>query len=194
MKKILVFASGNGSNAERLAQYFSDSEVRIEAIVCNNPNAGVITRAWGNRIPVIITRNQSLIDHSQLSMLKSFQPDLIVLAGWLAKIPEPFIEKIGCPIINIHPSLLPKYGGKGMYGLHVHKAVIQDNEKESGITIHYVNNEYDSGNIIFQASTQIEESDNADILAHKIHELEYKHFPLIIEQLLAKEEAGNGKH
>ncbi len=194
MKRILVFASGNGSNAERIIEYFTHQPVNVSAIVCNNAKAGVIQRAWRLKTPLILMRNSDLSSSESIRTLQSFQPDVIVLAGWLAKIPEQFIDEIGCPILNIHPALLPNYGGKGMYGMHVHNAVIQNKEETSGITIHYVNSEYDEGNIIHQASVNIEANETAETLAQKVHALEYEYYPKTIEQLLAKEEQGNGKY
>lgn len=186
MRKIIIFASGSGSNAERIATYFKENdEVEVSLILSNNPKAGVLERAKRLQIPSIVFDRQAFY-HSEvvLDIVKSQKPDLIILAGFLWKFPENIIEKFPNKIVNIHPSLLPKYGGKGMYGSFVHQAVIENKETESGITIHYVNENYDEGAIIFQAKTTISENDSADSLAEKIHQLEYKHFPEVIASLL----------
>ena len=186
MKKIVVFASGSGSNAERIATYFSEKgSAQVSLILCNNLQAGVLERAKRLDIPSLVFNRQAFYKTNVvLDVLKTQQPDLIVLAGFLWKVPENLITAYPNRILNIHPSLLPKYGGKGMYGSHVHEAVIANAEKESGITIHYVNEHYDEGNIIFQAKTTVLPTDTPDTLAEKIHLLEYEHFPKIIEKLL----------
>ena len=186
MLKIVVFASGSGSNAERIATYFAEKgTAQVQAILSNNPQAGVLARAKRLAIPSIVFDRQAFY-HSDivLNLIKSLQPDLIVLAGFLWKVPVYLTEAYPNKIINIHPSLLPKYGGKGMYGAHVHQAVIDHGEKESGITIHYVNEHYDEGNIIFQAKTEVLPTDTADTLAEKIHQLEYQHFPEVISRFV----------
>lgn len=186
MRKIIIFASGSGSNAERIATYFKENdEVEVSLILSNNPKAGVLERAKRLQIPSVVFDRQAFY-HSEvvLDIVKSQKPDLIILAGFLWKFPENIIEKFPNKIVNIHPSLLPKYGGKGMYGSFVHQAVIENKETESGITIHYVNENYDEGAIIFQAKTTVSENDTADSLAEKIHQLEYKHFPEVIASLL----------
>lgn len=184
MLKIVVFASGSGSNAERIATYFAEKgTAQVQAILSNNPQAGVLARAKRLAIPSIVFDRQAFY-HSDivLNIVKSLQPDLIVLAGFLWKVPTYLTEAYPDKIINIHPSLLPKYGGKGMYGAYVHQAVIDHGEKESGITIHYVNEHYDEGNIIFQAKTEVLPTDTPDTLAEKIHQLEYQHFPEVISR------------
>ena len=186
MQKLVIFASGSGSNAERIATYFAEKgTAQVQAILCNNPQAGVLARAKRLAIPSIVFDRQAFY-HSDivLNILKSLQPDLIVLAGFLWKVPPYLTEAYPSKIINIHPSLLPKYGGKGMYGAHVHQAVIDNSETESGITIHYVNEHYDEGNIIFQAKTEVLPTDTPDTLAEKIHQLEYQHFPEVISKLV----------
>ncbi|MDO4783129.1 MAG: phosphoribosylglycinamide formyltransferase [Capnocytophaga felis] len=186
MKKIIIFASGSGSNAERIATYFRENEgIEVSLILSNNPKAGVLERAKRLQIPSIVFDRQAFY-HSEivLDIINNQKPDLIVLAGFLWKFPENIIEKFPNKIVNIHPSLLPKYGGKGMYGSFVHQAVIENKESESGITIHYVNENYDEGAIIFQAKTTVLKNDTADSLAEKIHQLEYKHFPEVIASLL----------
>lgn len=186
MRKIVVFASGSGSNAERIATYFQEKRTaQVSLILSNNPQAGVLARAKRLAIPTVVFDRQAFYHSSVvLDLLKAQQPDLIVLAGFLWKVPEALTEAYPNQIVNIHPSLLPKYGGKGMYGAHVHTAVIEHAETESGITIHYVNEHYDEGNIIFQAKTDVLPTDTPDTLAEKIHLLEYEHFPKIIEQLI----------
>lgn len=187
-KKIVILASGNGSNAENLAHYFEKSAVaRVAGILTNNPKAGVIDRALRLQIPFIAFNKYAGREAGFLqSLLHFFKPDLIVLAGYLSMIPDEIIKTYPGKIINLHPALLPRFGGKGMYGDHVHRAVLSAGEKESGITIHYVNEEYDKGEIIFQAATPVFEADTPDLLAARIHQLEYKHFPVIVEQILTE--------
>ena len=186
MKKIVVFASGSGSNAERIATYFAEKgSAKVCLILCNNPQAGVLARAKRLEIPSFVFDRQAFYKTNVvLDVLATQQPDLIVLAGFLWKVPENLIAAYPNRILNIHPSLLPKYGGKGMYGAHVHQAVVANGEKESGITIHFVNEHYDEGNILFQAKTEVLPTDTADTLAEKIHLLEYEHFPKVIEEWL----------
>ena len=186
MKKIVVFASGSGSNAERIATYFSEKgSAKVNLILCNNPQAGVLDRAKRLEIPSLVFDKQAFYKTNiVLDLIKTQQPDLIVLAGFLWKVPENLIAAYPSRILNIHPSLLPKYGGKGMYGAHVHQAVVNNNETESGITIHFVNEHYDEGNILFQAKTKVLPSDTPDTLADKIPLLEYEHFPKVIENWL----------
>lgn len=182
-----IFASGSGTNAENLINYFkNDSRVKIKVIVTNNDKAGVIARAERHKKNLHIISKKALEQYTSqiIDFLKSEKIDLIVLSGFLLKIPVPLIQAFPNQIVNIHPSLLPKYGGKGMYGNHVHEAVIAAKEKTSGITVHFVNEEYDQGEIILQESCEISENDTAEALAHKIHQLEYKYFPQAIEKLL----------
>ncbi|MBT8307522.1 MAG: phosphoribosylglycinamide formyltransferase [Maribacter sp.] len=185
-KRIVLFASGSGSNVENIVQYFQTKpNVTIASVLTNKRDAKVIDRCnrlnisslWFNKIA--FQETDCILD-----LLKGINPDLIVLAGFLWKIPEKIIKAFPNRIINIHPALLPKYGGKGMYGNRVHKAVKENHESESGITIHYVNENYDEGAIIHQAKTKISADDNADDIAAKVHALEYEHFPKVIEQLL----------
>ncbi|MGE0560184.1 MAG: phosphoribosylglycinamide formyltransferase [Flavobacteriales bacterium] len=186
-KRIAIFASGSGSNAENIHQYFANnSNVEITAILTNNPNAKVIERANRLHIDCKVFDRTSFYRSSEIvDYLKTKQIDLVVLAGFLWMIPGHLIEAYPNKIINIHPALLPKYGGKGMYGDNVHKAVIENNEQESGITIHFVNEKYDEGKIIFQAKCTILPTDNYEDVANKIHTLEYEHFPKIVEQILS---------
>ncbi|PJB12231.1 MAG: phosphoribosylglycinamide formyltransferase [Flavobacteriales bacterium CG_4_9_14_3_um_filter_40_17] len=188
MRKIIIFASGSGSNAENIVRYFNrDAHVKVALILTDNPRAGVIARA--NYLGIsCISFNQALYRKTEYlqKIIQNINPELIVLAGFLKKIPDTLIQLFPNKIVNIHPALLPKFGGKGMYGMHVHQAVIDASEKESGITIHYVNEQYDAGQIIFQAKTTIQPNDTPQNLAERIHELEYKHYPEILEQLLYK--------
>lgn len=186
MKKIVIFASGSGSNAQRIYEYFSENKnIEISLILSNNPKAGVLERVKKMSIPYIVFDRICFYKSPYIdTILKNIQPDLIVLAGFLWKFPEEIINNFQNKIINIHPSLLPKYGGKGMYGMNVHSAVIENKEKESGITIHYVNEHYDQGEIILQEKTEILETDTPESLAQKIHLLEYEHFPKVIENIL----------
>lgn len=187
MKKIVIFASGSGSNAEQIATYFNEKKTaQVSLILSNNPKAGVLERAKRLQIPsVVFDRLAFYKSDIILQVIENQQPDIIVLAGFLWKFPEHIIQKFPNKIINIHPSLLPKYGGKGMYGNFVHQAVIDNNETESGISIHFVNEHYDEGAIIFQAKTTVETDETTESLAQKIHQLEYVHFPKEIEKLIS---------
>ena len=187
MKRIAVFASGSGSNAENIAKYFAGNDnVDITLIVSNKKDAFVHERAKNLGVEsVTFSKSDFEGTDNVLNYLKMKNIDFIVLAGFLLKVPENLIEAFPYRIINIHPALLPKYGGKGMYGDNVHKAVIANGEKESGITIHYVNENYDEGAIIFQARCAILPSDTYEDVAKKVHALEYTHFPEVISKLLA---------
>lgn len=185
MQKIVIFASGSGSNAENIIQYFKTSTSKsVVGVFSNNSNAKVLERAKRLNVPAVVFAKQELPTAEFLEQVNSFSPDLIVLAGFLLKFPTSIIQQYPNKIINIHPALLPKYGGKGMYGMHVHNAVLANKEKETGITIHYVNEHYDEGEFIFQQSVNIEDCDTADAIAQKIHDLEFAHFPKIINDLL----------
>lgn len=185
MINIAIFASGSGSNAENLILYFqSKPGISIKAIFCNNPQAGVLERAKNLKTDSVIFDKATFNDPSFSKALISNDIDMIVLAGFLWKIPDYLIRQYNNQIINIHPSLLPKYGGKGMYGSRVHEAVINNQDKESGITIHLVNEEYDQGKILFQTKCPVEPDDTPESLAKKIHQLEYEHFPKIVEDYL----------
>ncbi len=185
---ILIFASGNGSNAENIITYFRKKAIDINwIIITNNTNAGVIQKSIKMGVPFLVFNKKDFYENIFLKKISLINPKLIILAGFLLKIPENLIKKFDNKIINIHPSLLPKYGGKGMYGMNVHKEVIKNNEDFSGISIHYVNNQYDDGKIIFQKSTKITYPCTAEKLAKKIHELEMKYFPEIIEKLINPE-------
>lgn len=183
--KIALFASGSGSNAENIIRYFAgDARFSFPLIVSNKPDAYVHTRAKALDVPsYTFTREEFSDGEKIISMLEYNKIDCIVLAGFLLKVPESLISAYPDKIINIHPALLPKYGGKGMYGSRVHEAVAAAGDTESGITIHYVNCNYDEGNIIFQAKCTVLPTDSANMIAAKVHALEYEHFPRVIEEL-----------
>ena len=202
IKHIAIFASGAGSNAQKIIEYLTPNpspqvergaEEEMEAkevakvvlIVCNNPVAGVLKIAEKENISSIIIERKKFYDDGYLVELKKYHIGLIVLAGFMWKVPVNIIHSYQNRIINIHPALLPKFGGKNMYGNFVHEAVIKAGEKESGITIHYVDEIYDHGKIIFQAKCKVDENDTPQTLAEKIHALEHKHYPLIIERIIA---------
>lgn len=185
MKKIVLFASGSGSNAEKIVGYFKEKPLaKVVQIFTNNPVAKVLDRAKNLNVPAQIFNRQELNDGKVLEELNKIQPDLIVLAGFLWKFPESIIRAYPNKVINIHPALLPNYGGKGMYGMHVHQAVLDNKETETGITIHYVNEHYDEGEYIFQQAVNIEDCKTAAEIAEKIHVLEHQYFPEVIERLL----------
>lgn len=185
MKRLAVFVSGGGTNLQRIAEYFApNQDVEIACVVSNNKDAYANQRAKNLGIPLLLVEKTYFTGDLFVERMKSLDIDLIVLAGFLWLIPQRLIEAFPNKIINIHPALLPKYGGKGFYGHHVHEAVVAAHEKESGITVHYVNEHYDSGNIIFQAKVALSETDTPDDVAAKIHVLEQEKFPLVIEKLL----------
>jgi phosphoribosylglycinamide formyltransferase-1 len=188
MKKIVIFASGSGTNAENIIRYFDGSKLaKVVKVFTNKADAQVIQRAKNFNIGTEIFSKNDLETGKVLQEINTIQPDLIVLAGFLLKFPETIVAAYPDKIINIHPALLPKYGGKGMYGMHVHEAVVQNKEKETGITIHYVNENYDEGNSIFQKEVAVLNSDTPELVAAKIHELEQEHFPVVIEKLLTNQ-------
>ncbi|WMW77935.1 phosphoribosylglycinamide formyltransferase [Flavobacterium sp. 20NA77.7] len=192
MKKIVLFASGNGTNAENIMNYFNHSaEVKVVGVFSNNEQANVIERAKKFSVPCFVFSKTALQNDDVLNELKKTDPDLIILAGFLLKFPSHIIDQFPNKVINIHPALLPNYGGKGMYGMHVHQAVLANKEKETGITIHYVNEHFDEGEFIFQSQANIENCTYAEEIAQKVHELEMKHFPSIIEDLLRKNNFSN---
>jgi phosphoribosylglycinamide formyltransferase-1 len=186
MKRLVIFASGSGSNTENIIRYFENSrDVEVSLVLTNNPNARVLERAKNLGVASICFNRKAFSGSSIiLELLKNLRPDLIVLAGFLWKVPAPVVEAFSNKMINIHPALLPKFGGKGMYGIHVHEAVVAHKESESGITIHYVNEHYDEGSIVFQAKCVVLPTDSATDVAKKIHKLEMAHFPKVIEDLL----------
>ena len=186
--KIAIFASGAGSNANKIINHFKNHTwVSIPLIVCNKPGAGVLEIAGRNRIPVLMIEKERFFrGNGYVNELESNGIHFIVLAGFLWKIPETIIKAYRNRIINIHPALLPKFGGKGMYGSKVHEAVIASGEKESGITIHLVDEQYDNGDVIFQAGCEVLPNDTPETLAEKIHTLEHEHFPQVIEKYVSK--------
>lgn len=188
MKSIVIFASGSGSNAQRIIEYFHSKKIaRVKLVLSNKAKAHVLNRANSLEIPALSFNKQAINNGYIKTIIDDIKPDLIVLAGYLWLFPDDILNAYKNKVINIHPALLPKYGGKGMYGMNVHNAVIAQGEKESGITIHYVTSEYDKGAIIFQATTQIDKEDTPDDLATKIHALEHEHFPQVLEKLLTAE-------
>jgi phosphoribosylglycinamide formyltransferase-1 len=185
MLRIIIFASGSGTNAENIIEHFKNSHVaQVTCVMTNNPKAGVLDRAKRLQIPSRIFSKSEMRTPAFLDFLHQ-NADFIVLAGFLLKVPIEMIRLFPNSMINIHPALLPKYGGKGMYGMHVHEAVVANKETASGITIHYVNENYDEGAVIFQKSVTLTESDTPEDVALKIHRLEQDHFPEVIEKLLA---------
>ncbi len=191
-KNIIIFASGAGSNAREIINYFkNDKQTNVALIVCNNPNAGVLQIAANEQIPVLLIQKERFKETGYLAEIEKYHPKLIVLAGFLWMIPEILINHFPGKIINIHPALLPAHGGKGMYGNAVHNAVIKAKEKESGITIHYVDDKYDHGKIIFQAKCTLEENETVESLAAKIHKLEHQYYPLVIEKILKESSSQN---
>ena len=184
MKNIAIFASGSGSNAENIVKYFEGSEVaKISLIVCNKADAYVFERARRLGIPSrLVTRKEMGNQEAVMALMEEFQIDFIVLAGYLVLVPKYLVDAYPRAIVNIHPALIPLHCGKGMYGDRVHEDVIRCGDKESGITIHYVNEFFDNGDIIFQATCPIEPGDDAHAVATKVHQLEYAHFPHVIEE------------
>jgi phosphoribosylglycinamide formyltransferase-1 len=186
MKRIAVFASGSGTNAENLIRYFRTKPAgRVELVLTNRPGAGVIERAGSLGVETVVFNREQLYQSNEiLELLLQKKIEFIVLAGFLWLVPGRLLEAYRGRVVNIHPALLPKYGGKGMYGDQVHKSVIASGDRESGITIHHVNQAYDEGDIIFQARCPVEEGDTPGSLAARIHALEYHYYPVIIEGLL----------
>ncbi|MBI3500556.1 MAG: phosphoribosylglycinamide formyltransferase [Bacteroidetes bacterium] len=185
MKRLAIFASGEGTNAQHIIDYFRGSKVKISLIVCNNPKANVLNRARQSNIPSFLINKEGFSNENHLlKKLQDEKIDLIICAGFLWKIPDSILHAFPNKIVNIHPALLPKFGGKGMYGLNVHKAVIDAGEKESGITIHFLNEHYDEGEIILQKKCEVEKNETSESLAKKIHQLEHAWYPKTIEQLL----------
>lgn len=185
MIRIAVFASGNGTNAKNLITFFSKSaKARVVLVLSNNKDAKVLEKAKILNVNTMLFNKKDLYTSSKLLNIVKEQIDFIVLAGFLWKIPNTFIKLFPNKIVNIHPALLPKYGGKGMYGMYVHKAVKDNEETETGITIHFVNENYDEGAVIFQKKIAVIRSDTAVEIANKIHTLEQKYFPIVIDSLL----------
>ena len=185
VKRIILFASGSGTNVENIIKYFQGStQIDVMGVFTNNPKAGVIERIKPMKISTNVFDKLQLNNGELSRKIVLLSPDLIVLAGFLLKIPSDFTTFFSEKIINIHPSLLPKHGGKGMYGNRVHQSVKAAGDKETGISIHYVNEHYDEGSIIFQAKVGVSEQDSIQDIAHKVHCLEYKHYPEVIQKLL----------
>ena len=186
---LAILASGSGSNAENIYNYFAQrTDIQISIIISNKADAYVHKRAERLGIPSITMSKSELSDsETVLDVLKQFQVDFVVLAGYLLRIPDGLVKAFPNRILNIHPALLPKFGGKGMYGDRVHQAVVESGDKESGITIHYVNENYDEGAIVFQAKCPVLDGDTPDAVASKVHALEYQYFPSVIGQVLQKE-------
>ncbi|WP_461453394.1 phosphoribosylglycinamide formyltransferase [Mucilaginibacter sp.] len=187
-KRIAIFASGSGSNAQKIMEHFKrSSEAEVVLILTNNPQAYVLQRADNFEVPShIFTRDEFYKSDDVIKLLKNLQVDLIVLAGFLWLVPVSLLKAFPNKIINLHPALLPKYGGAGMYGDHVHKAVLANNEEESGITIHFVDENFDEGEIIHQSRFRIEPGDNLEMIKFKGQQLEHQHFPRVVENLLKK--------
>lgn len=185
-KQIVIFASGNGTNAENIIRYFQKSDIaKVVLVLSNKENAKVLERASQLNVDTqFFSREELLSDQGVIRTLKDLDPHLIVLAGFLLKFPESIIKEFPNKVINIHPALLPKYGGKGMYGSFVHQAVIENKEVETGISIHYIDGNYDEGELIFQKSVELSPEDTAATVAQKIHALEHEWFPKIIEEVL----------
>lgn len=186
---IAIFASGNGSNAENILKHFEGKGdvAKIRVVMCNNAKAYVLERAAKYGVPTVVFSKKEMEESEKVEKtLEGYGIDFIVLSGFMLKIPEKMVRKYPNRIVNIHPALLPKYGGKGMYGDHVHEAVLAAGEKESGITIHYANEQYDSGDILFQATCPVEKEDTVETLAQRVHQLEYAHFPSVIEETVKK--------
>ena len=185
VKRIIFFASGSGTNVENIIKYFHGNKaVEITLILTNNPNAGVVRRAEKLMKPLMLFSKRELFDQSLLRKIITINPDLIILAGFLLKIPKEFVKTFPKRIINIHPALLPKFGGKGMYGNRVHKSVKDAGEQITGITIHLVNEYFDQGEIIFQASVEVASQDSVEEIANKVHKLEYTYYPKLINKFL----------
>ena len=188
MKNIAIFASGSGTNAENIIAYFSTrNTAKVALVLSNKRDSFVLERAKKHNIrSVFFDRKEFYVTGKVLRYLLLYKIDFIVLAGFIWLVPENILEQYNERIINIHPALLPGYGGKGMYGEYVHRAVIENGEKESGISIHYVNESYDKGDLILQVRCKVEPADTPDTLAHKIHTLEYQHYPHVIEEIIIK--------
>ena len=185
MKNVAILASGEGTNAERIIRYFAEKKTaKVSVVLTNKAEAGVIRRANALNIPVEVLPPSAFKEGKATALLHDYQVDFVVLAGFLLRIPDDMLCDYPDKIVNIHPSLLPKFGGKGMYGSRVHEAVLEAGETESGITIHFINERYDEGATILQARCPVMPDDTPDTLANRVHQLEYEHFPKVIERLL----------
>lgn len=185
MKKIAILASGSGTNAEKIMEYFqSSAKAKVTLVASNKKNAFVLERAKKLKVPTFTFTSQEMREGLLLQKLKSEKIDMVVLAGFLLHLPETLVQAFPNKMVNIHPALLPDYGGKGMYGMHVHQAVKNSGDKQTGITIHLVNEQYDEGKIIFQAAVPVLPEDSPEEIAKKVHELEHKYYPNVIESLI----------
>ena len=185
MIRLVIMASGSGTNAENIIKYFKAVEdIEVSYVLTNNSNAGVIKKADVLGVRTRVFSRKEFYSEDGITKFLRKEADFIILAGFLWKVPQEIIATFPNRIVNIHPALLPKYGGKGMYGMHIHNAVVNNREKETGISIHYVNENYDEGAIIFQAKTSLNESDSVEIIAKKIHLLEQRYFPKVIEEVI----------
>lgn len=187
MKKIAILASGEGTNAERIIRYFKEKEeARVVVVIASRATAGVIGRAERLDVPCRVVTSAGFASGEALEVLQEFGVDFVVLAGFLLRIPDDLLQAYPHRMVNIHPSLLPKFGGKGMYGIHVHEAVLAAGEQKSGITIQYINEHYDEGDYIFQAECPVLPDDTPETLAARVHQLEYQYYPEVIEKLTAE--------
>jgi phosphoribosylglycinamide formyltransferase-1 len=188
MMQIAIFASGSGTNADNLIRYFQDHPtINVALVFANKPSAGVISRAYKYNVPVIVAGKKTLHSANYFqSLLEFHEIDFIVLAGFLWLVPEYLTAAYANRMVNIHPALLPNYGGKGMYGDKVHEAVVKNKETQTGITIHLVNDRYDEGDILFQAYCPVEEGDTPEQVANRVHALEYEHYPRVVEEMITK--------
>jgi phosphoribosylglycinamide formyltransferase-1 len=186
MKHIVVFASGSGSNAMNLIHHFkTGSKARVVAVFCNNPEAGIIEKAKAEGVPVVLFNRTQFREAGAFdAQLAAFQPDIIALAGFLWLFPSRLVQQYANRIVNIHPALLPAYGGKGMYGDHVHRAVLANKETRHGVSVHLVNEHYDEGHILLQESFDLRPDDTLETIKQRIHEIEYRLFPAALEELL----------
>ncbi|MBR2888317.1 MAG: phosphoribosylglycinamide formyltransferase [Bacteroidales bacterium] len=188
MWNVTIFASGSGSNAENIFNYFKDSKlVRVGLLITDNPKAFVIERCRRHSVPCLVLSKRLIDDPDfMLGVLRDFRTNFVVLAGYIKLVPDYIVAAFDQRIVNIHPSLLPKHGGKGMYGSRVHQSVLDSGDKESGITIHFIDNDYDRGSVIFQAKCPVLPDDTADTLAQRVHALEYEYYPKVIEDTIIK--------
>lgn len=191
---LAIFASGNGTNAENIIRYFQHHDsIRVALVVSNRTDAYVLTRAKQFDVPsTVVTRTDFLDEEKVIRLMNEYHINYIILAGFLLLIPAYLLKQYPQHILNIHPALLPKYGGKGMYGEHVHKAVVAAGEQESGITIHYIDEHYDRGTTLFQATCPVMPDDTPDDVAHKVHALEYQYYPIVIERTILGEALPHG--
>ncbi len=184
-KRIVIFASGSGTNTQNIIEHFQQTgNAEVSLVLSNRSNAGVLQKAEQLNINALYFSKEEFVSDKVLEKLKEIDPDLIVLAGFLLKFPNNILHQFRNKVINIHPALLPKYGGKGMYGSFVHEAVLKNKETETGITIHYVNENYDEGAVIFQEKVKLSPNETTETIAQKVHQLEYEWFPKVIEKIL----------